>query len=116
MNLSTNINDENFWKQYYEYPLDELMENLDNILQEQEQAENELQMQMQMQIDTTETLIEEYLNQNLFPTTTTIPTTPDIITEKTCDIMEHALPQFIFAIDNIPPFYFLLKHEETRIF
>ena len=110
MNLSSNINDENFWKQYYEYPLEDLMENLDDILQEQEQAENE----MQMQIDTTETLIEEYLNKNLFPTPSTIPTTTDIITEKTSGIMEHALPQFIFAIDNIPPFYFLLKNEDPR--
>ena len=98
-------NDKSFWNEYLNYPMEDLLNNLEAL---QNETENK------MEIDS----IEDYLNKDLFP----IAESPDesemeinndnII--KTSDIMEHALPQFIFPIDKIPPFYFLLQAEKPR--
>lgn len=114
--MSDHINDDNdeiFWDTYLQFPMDDLLHNAE-VLQHQSENESDINIPMQ-----TTTSIENYLSKDLFP----IPEAPDDECEmeihtntilETSGTMEHALPQFIFAIDKIPPFYFLLQAEKPR--
>ena len=115
----TNMNndkDETFWKNYLDFPFDQLLENIE-VLETETETENESAMQV---INETETeSIEEYLDKDLFPPSppNNSPTSGSSSNEdeKAYAIMEHALPQFIFALDNIPPFYFLFPSSVSSV-
>lgn len=92
-----NDKDDIFWKNYLDFPFDQLLENIEVL---ETKTENESEMQV---VNDTKS-IEDYLDKDITPpTSTTIEQTHEVVNQ----IMEHSLPQFIFAIDNIPPFYFL---------
>lgn len=109
--MSNYINDDNdeiFWNAYLQFPMDDLINNMDVL---------EIESDKDMQIDSSKS-IENYLNRDLFPILESpdeceVETNTDTII-KTSVTIDHGLPQFIFAIDNIPPFYFLLQAEKPR--
>ena len=93
-----------FWQTYLHFPMDDLIQNIDD---------HQLQLQIENEVEQEEILegIDEYLNKDIFsvlmPSTNSSPPIPipiQLHTEQT----NYPYPlQLVFHADNVPPFHFL---------